>query len=128
MTLGAYVGAGLFATFFAIRSLPFLRARFMRGKPAPDLGGILSGNHEQAMIYFFSDACGMCKSMTPVIERLAAENSSVLKLDVVQHLELARRFGVMGTPTTILVRNDKVEKIWLGVRSEAQLRRALQES
>lgn len=98
----------------------------MRGKPAPDLAGIVTGHQEQALIYFFSDACGMCKPMTPVIDRLSTEHRNVVKLDVARHLELARRFGVMGTPTTVLVRDGKVEQIWVGVRSEAQLRRVFQ--
>ncbi len=126
MSTGGYVAAAVFAGFFALRSLPFLRARFMRGKPAPDLSGLLPDTHGQALLYFFSNSCGMCKSMTPVIDRLAQGDPHVVKLDVLKSIDMARRFKVMGTPTTVLVRDGKVEKMWVGVKSEAELRRALE--
>jgi len=127
MSLGGYVAAGVIAVVLTFFGLPFIRARSMHGKPAPDLAGIVPGNHERVLLYFFSHSCGMCKSITPIIDRLAVSHPNVVKIDVVQSLDLARAFGVMGTPTTVLVRDSKVEKMWVGTRSEAQLRRALQD-
>ncbi len=125
--VGGYMAAGVFAAFFAFRALPFIRARSMRGKPTPDLSGVLPDTHGRALLYFFSNSCGMCKSMTPVIDRLAEGDPNVVKLDVIKSLDLARRLKVMGTPTTVMVREGKVEKMWVGVKSEAELRRALKE-
>ena len=39
----------------------------------------------------------MCKNMTPVINELMALRDDVVSIDISQHLDLARAFGVMGT-------------------------------
>ncbi len=116
------------AAFLCLQVLPFIRARHMRGKPVPRVADLTLPASGRVLIYFFSKSCGMCRSMTPQIQQLANDHPSVFQVDVAEAPELARGFAVMGTPTTVLVRDGRVERIWVGTTSQAQLRRAIAES
>jgi thioredoxin-like negative regulator of GroEL len=63
--------------------------------------------------------------MTPVIDRLAAERNDVVKIDAAAFTDLARQFGVMGTPSLALVDQGVVQTLLVGARSEAQIRALL---
>lgn len=115
------------AAFLCLQALPFVRARNMRGKPVPRVAEFTLPTNGCVLIYFFRKSCGMCRSMTPQIEQLANDYPNVLQVDVAEAPELARGFAVMATPTTVLVRDGRVERIWLGTTSQAQLRRAIAE-
>ena len=56
---------------------------------------------------FFSPTCGPCLVMHPVVERLAKRRAGsvvVIRVNVEREPELARRFGVQGVPTFVIVR------------------------
>ena len=107
------------AFLILVPMLTYLSARRMVGKqiesPLPDR---LSGNR---MIYFYSANCGPCRAMTPIIDRLAEENEQVLKIDVQGDPETARAFNIRATPTTVLVKDNKVLDVALGSKTEKQL-------
>ena len=120
---------GLLLVFVLFQMLPLVRAFLMRGKPAPDLAGLIDARllgEERLLFYFSSPRCPMCRSMNPVIERLAAQHDNIIKVDVSETIELARKFGVMGTPTVVLVRNGKVDRMLVGAKSEKQVRALLE--
>jgi len=79
------------------------------------------------LLYFYSPACGPCRSMTPLIDRLAREHGNVGKIDVQQDPDTARRFGVRATPTTVLVKGNIVKGVVLGAKSLKQLEKLLAE-
>jgi thioredoxin 1 len=115
---------GLMTVFVLFQMLPLLRARLIRGKPAPDLAGLVDPKllgEERLLFYFTSPRCIMCRSMTPVIERLAAQRDYIIKVDVSETLDLANKFGVMGTPTLVLLRAGRVERMLVGAKSEKQV-------
>lgn len=78
------------------------------------------------LLYFYSQSCAACKTMTPIIQDLEenrVENSdyTVHKLDVADSYLLARNFGVMATPTTIIVQNGDVKLIEVGAKKRQKL-------
>ena len=95
-----------------------IAARRRVGKPVDDDG---QGGSGDRMIYFYSPSCGPCRSMTPIVDRLAQQNDQVVKVDVQRDPETARAFHVRATPTTILVKQHKVLDVVLGAKSERQL-------
>jgi len=120
--------ATIMLAFLGVQLFPLLRARLVRGKPAPDLAGLVDSAHlsrPQLLFYFSSPRCVMCRPMTPIIGRLVEERDDVILVDVSETLELARRFGVMGTPTLVLVRDGKVDRMLVGAKSEKQIRALL---
>jgi thioredoxin 1 len=105
------------------------RMRRLQGKPAPEISGDVGDalkRNERALLYFYSPTCGPCRAMTPVVEQLASRHQNVVKVDVSDSAEVARSFGVMATPTTILVEQGKVAKVRVGSLSEKQLESLLQ--
>jgi thioredoxin-like negative regulator of GroEL len=73
------------------------------------------------MIYFYSPKCGPCRSMTPIVDQLSAQHDCVFKVDILQHRETALAFNIRATPTTILVKDNRVLDVALGAKTQAQL-------
>jgi thioredoxin 1 len=119
----------LIATFIVvlvlINFLPLLRARQARGRSVPELDALLTDaqrGQQRLMVYFWSPTCGMCRGMTPIIDKLAAERGDVLKVNAAESVALAKHFGVMATPSLALVEQGVVKKLVVGARSEPQIR------
>lgn len=90
------------------------KARRAEGKPTPIPG--------DGVLFFYSPTCAPCHAMWPHVEALAEERGDVRFIDVSVHPEIAQAFGVMATPTTIVVRDDLVVEVRLGALSEGALR------
>ncbi len=106
--------------------VPYLRARRLRGRAVPSVVSTDApppGNRQ--LIYFFSPSCGMCRDMTRTVDRLLTAYPDLAKVNVMEHLELARSYGIAATPTLVLVDGGKVEKVLLGARSERTIRELL---
>lgn len=95
----------------------YLAARRQIGRPIESQGG----GEGDRMIYFYSPRCGPCRSMTPIIDRLSEQNPHIYKVDVLQDHETARAFSIRATPTTILVKNNRVLDVSLGAKNQRQL-------
>jgi thioredoxin 1 len=122
----SYLLPGLFLLFIVSQFVPAIRSKLMQGRPAPEIGEAMGemARRQSLLIYFFSPGCMMCKSMSPIIDRLAERHGNVMKVDVAassQSLDLARKFGVRGTPTTVLVRRGMIEQVLIGAKSARQL-------
>ena len=61
------------------------------------------------VVDFFANWCGPCKMLGPVLEDLSNSRSEVkvVKIDVDQEEDLARRFGVMSIPALYLFKDGK---------------------
>lgn len=115
----------VFVGFIGLQVFLTRRMLRLRGQDAPPVDGAAGARVQQgetALFYFFSPACGACRSMTPVVKALASEAPGVFPVDVSQDMDTARRFSVMATPTTILVRDGKVQEVLVGPQSPARLR------
>jgi thioredoxin 1 len=97
--------------------LSYLSSRRMIGKSI-EWG---NGTIEKRLFYFYSPKCGPCRRMTPIIDKLAQQYPTVTKVDVSDEPETASRFGIRATPTTVLVKDNIIEEVMLGARSENQL-------
>ncbi len=118
----------LLAAFIGMQVWMVRRMRKSEGRPAPELPGRIGKRIKRgrtAMFYFFSPSCRACKPMTPVIKDLARTREEVVPVDVSRDLDTARKFGVMATPTIVLVRRGIVEKVLVGPQTEPDLRALL---
>ena len=96
-----------------------------KGKVLTDLSGELGRKiaaGQRMLLYFYSPTCAACRVMTPVIDKMRTENKNVQKINLTREMDLGRKFGVMGTPATVLVEDAKIQKFYLGARSEQFLR------
>jgi thioredoxin 1 len=101
--------------------LSYLSTRRLVGKKL-ELDSLPAGNR---LFYFYSPGCRPCRSMTPIVDRLASQSDAVIKVDINQDPELAGRFGIRATPTTVLVENDTIKEVRLGAQSQKQLQKLL---
>ena len=124
-----YLIATFITVFALVNFLPLLRARLARGRVVPELDALLTDaqrGKQRLLVYFWSPACGMCRGMTPVIEKLAAERGDVLKVNAAESTALAKHFGVMATPSLALVERGVLRKLVVGAKSESQIRALLE--
>ncbi|MCX8161107.1 MAG: thioredoxin domain-containing protein [Candidatus Saccharicenans sp.] len=84
--------------------------------PLPRPGDVVTVNPVQAMnlisrsslpvlVDFYSDSCGPCLLMAPILERLARRRAGelmVIKVDVERHQDLSAQLGITAVPTFIV--------------------------
>ncbi len=80
---------------------------------------------EVVLYDFYADWCGPCRSMAPIIARLEAEGTTVRRVNVDRHPELARRFAVRELPTFVVVADGQERGRLVGAVSEERLRALL---
>ncbi len=75
--------------------------------------------------------CGPCKSLTPVIEKLAGEYEGQIKVgkvNVDEQPELAQAFKVQGIPMIVALNGRDVTGHQQGFRGEAAVRQLFEET
>ena len=110
--------------FFAMQLLLVRKMQRQKGKPAPKLEGkagkwIAGGN--VALFYFYSPNCGACRAMTPTVKKLAKDYKGVFPIDISQDMNTAHLFGVMATPTTVVIEEGVIQNILIGPQPSAHL-------
>jgi thioredoxin 1 len=75
-------------------------------------------NNKIVLIDFFASWCGPCKMLTPIIHEIEEEmhNIKVVKIDVDEDAELAKKFSVMSIPTVFLFKEGKQVASFMGFR------------
>ncbi len=99
----------LFFGFIALlRIYADLRSKKMQGKRLDFI--------KDGVVYFYSERCGACKIMKPEVEKLR-ESVVVLELDVSkpEGFQKAKDLGIMATPTTLVVKDGIIRKVFVGV-------------
>ena len=80
------------------------------------------------LVDFFADWCGPCKMLAPVLENLSREyegRATILKVNVDNDPDLARRFGVAAIPTLVLFQDGAEVKTVMGYQAAPTLRQLL---
>ena len=65
---------------------------------------------DKVLVDFYAIWCGPCKMLAPIVEKVIEENPSItlLRVDVDQNEELARRYGIVSIPTLIFFKEGKL--------------------
>ncbi len=112
-------------SLFALLQLVLLwRERRREGRAAPPLHEVLPAGvspQPRMLLYFYSEHCGACRGVTPLIDELGNEKEGVVKLDVRRHIDTARRFGIIGTPSLVLVDEGMIARTHVGAISSGKL-------
>ncbi|MBR2826742.1 MAG: thioredoxin [Erysipelotrichaceae bacterium] len=80
------------------------------------------------LVDFFADWCGPCKMLAPVLENLSREyegRATILKVNVDNDPDLARRFGVAAIPTLVLFKDGAEVKTVMGYQAAPALTQLL---
>lgn len=75
------------------------------------------------LVEFFTDWCGTCTRMEPLLESLAADtDAAVLKVDIERQLHTAVQYGAQSSPTFVLFADGRPVTRLRGGQTEATLR------
>lgn len=81
-------------------------------------------NEKLVLVDFFATWCMPCKMLGPVLEQVSqkvGDEFDVIKLDIDQNMELARKYGVMSIPTMVVMKGgEEVDRV-VGFRQADQI-------
>lgn len=119
-----YLKFGLIFLLILIPGAPFFMKWSAIRKARRHIGEDVSGfthaivrpdQDVQSKIYYFTASyCGPCKAMAPMIDQLQQSYPGLIKVDIEEQPELAEGFGVMATPTFVVVKNNQVAEVKVG--------------
>lgn len=75
------------------------------------------------LIDFWASWCGPCKMLSPIIDEIAEEITTikVVKVNVDEHPELAQRLNVMSIPTLLYMKEGLVQATSIGLKSKKDI-------
>lgn len=106
----------------------------MRSLAAPvelsdsDFQSFISSASLPVMVDFYSPTCGPCKSIAPLISKIAKEYLGkviIAKLDTSTNPGTAMHYQIRGVPSLLFFTNGKRVDQIVGAPPESQLRRSL---
>ena len=82
-----------------------------------------------AVIDFYADWCGPCKTIAPILEELDAEYEGIdfYKIDTEKEVELSRVFGIQSIPSILFVPADGLPQMALGALPKETFKQAVSE-
>lgn len=86
---------------------------------------LLHSSQRPVIVDFWADWCVPCRTLDPILERLAQEGNGsfrLAKLDVDANPKIANDYGVRGIPAVKAFRNGQVVAEFSGLRPEPQVR------
>ena len=76
------------------------------------------------LVDFWAEWCGPCKMISPIVDEIADEMKSklkVVKVNVDNSQELAMKYGIMSIPTLLIFKNGQPVDQVVGAMPKAQL-------
>ena len=104
------------------------KVKKMKGQELPVLDGeFVRLKKGRGVIYFHSPNCQPCKFVEPVVKKLSKEFKKVrfIKVNVLENPDVARKFGILATPSIIITRDGRIEDVLAGPVTEGVLRAKL---
>lgn len=83
------------------------------------------------LVDFTAAWCGPCRQIAPLVDQLADEyagRAKVVKLDIDESPDTARRFQIRGVPTILVFKGGQVVGQQIGMAPKARLSQLLQQA
>lgn len=81
------------------------------------------------LVDFWATWCGPCKTLVPILEKVARELAGKLvlaKIDIDKNPEIAQLFQIQSVPTVILMKQGRPVDAFMGAQPEAAVRKLLE--
>ena len=80
-------------------------------------------SEKPVVVDFFTEWCGPCRALAPILEELSNERDDVViaKVDAGELADLAQKYNVMAFPTLIYFKGGEVVSNLTGLRSKDAL-------
>ncbi len=85
-------------------------------------------SEQPVIVDFWAEWCGPCHAVAPVLDQIAQERSSELRLvkvNIDEEPDLARRYGVMSIPTILLFKAGEPAAAAVGAQPKKMLEKSL---
>ena len=79
----------------------------------------------RAVIDFYANWCGPCRTLAPTVSELASEGHRVAVVNIDLNRDIAERFQVQSIPTLFVVENGSIVHRTQGVHSKRELKALL---
>jgi len=123
-----YIIIGIVGIFVFLQFLVRIRSWGKRGKPAPQTGGKLGQiiqRGEKVIAYFYSPTCSACRTQEKYLPKVQEKFQNIIRINAAKNHQIARTFGVMGTPTTVVIDEGIIKAYFVGVTSPAKILKTL---
>jgi thioredoxin 1 len=80
------------------------------------------------IVDFWAELCGPCHAVAPVLDRIADERQTELKLvkvNIDEEQGLAQRYGIASIPTIVLFKDGEPAAAAIGAQPKSSLERSL---
>ena len=127
-TIG-YIALSIVGFFVFMQLYIWTSSFFKKGKYINEFGGELGKrikSGEKLLIYFYTNSCAACRPMTTVIDKMKNERNDIYKVNLSIDFEIGKKFGVMGTPATLVVENSRINQFVLGARTEHFIKKMIE--
>lgn len=88
-----------------------------------DFSEVVENSDIPVLVDFWAPWCGPCQMQGPILEQVAEEdlNAKIVKVNIDEEQELARKFNVMSIPTLYIFKDGEPVDQMVGLQSKEAL-------
>lgn len=76
------------------------------------------------LVDFYSETCGPCKRLAPILEELSEEYQDkikIIKINANENIKISAKMGIMSVPTLVFYKHGAIINSYVGLMPKEQL-------